>query len=86
MAWLREVIISEWVGRRGKTVVVSTHHLEDARKISDRWVVLAEGRVRFSGSLADAQGRDPGFNLERFFHQLTEPGFAPSAAALPHAL
>lgn len=81
-ARLREVILSEWVAKRGKTVVVSTHHLEDAQKISDRWVVLTEGRVRFSGSLGEARRRDAGFNLERFFHDLTEPG-AESPLVMP---
>lgn len=73
-ARLRGVILDRWVGERGKTVIVSTHHLEDAEKISDRWVVLAEGRVRFSGSVAAARAADPHFHLDRFFHQLTEPG------------
>lgn len=72
-ARLRGVIRDRWVGERGKTVIVSTHHLEDAEKISDRWVVLAEGRVRFAGSVAAARAADPHFHLDRFFHQLTEP-------------
>jgi len=71
---LREVIRGEWCGRRKKTVLVSTHHLEDARKISDRWVVLAEGRVEFEGSIAAALAKNPSFNLEEFFHRLTEGG------------
>ena len=70
---LRAVIQDEWVARRKKTVLVSTHHLEDAQKISDQWVVLAEGRVRFSGSLAAARAKEPHLDLEKFFHELTEP-------------
>jgi ABC-type multidrug transport system ATPase subunit len=69
-ARLRSVIRDEWVGRRGKTVLVSTHHLEDAQKISDRWLVIAEGQIRFSGSLSDAQAAEP--DLEKLFHRWTE--------------
>ncbi len=72
-ARLRGVIRDRWVGEQGKTVIVSTHHLEDAEKISDRWVVLAEGRVTFAGSIAAARAADPAFHLERFFHRMTEP-------------
>jgi ABC-type multidrug transport system ATPase subunit len=72
-ARLRVVIRDRWVGEQGKTVIVSTHHLEDAEKISDRWVVLAEGKVRFVGSVAAARAADPRFHIERFFHQMTEP-------------
>ncbi|MBL0058133.1 MAG: ABC transporter ATP-binding protein [Elusimicrobia bacterium] len=69
---LRDVIREEWVKNRKKTVVVSTHHLEDAQKISDRWVVLGDGRVRFSGSLSEARAKEPHLDLEKFFHSLTE--------------
>lgn len=66
---LREVIRDEWCARRKKTVLVSTHHLEDARKISDRWVVLGAGRVQFEGSVAGALGSQ---DLDQFFNGLTE--------------
>lgn len=73
---LRSVIRDEWVGNRKKTVLVSTHHLEDAQKISDRWVVLAGGCVRFSGSLSDARAKGASTDLEKFFHSLTESSHA----------
>lgn len=69
---LRTVIREEWVGQRKKTVLVSTHHLEDAQKISDQWVVLAGGRVRFSGSLSQARAKEAHLDLEKFFHTITE--------------
>jgi ABC-type multidrug transport system ATPase subunit len=68
----RDVLTGEWAGRRGKTILVSTHHLEDAQKMSDRWVVLSQGRVRFAGSLNDERRRNPDFDVERFFQGLTE--------------
>lgn len=76
---LREVIRDEWCGRRKKTVLISTHHLDDARKISDHWVVLGDGRVRFEGSIAAALEKTPSFDLETFFHRLTEsPAASPA--------
>ena len=69
---LRTVIREEWVGKRKKTVLVSTHHLEDAQKISDQWVVLAGGRVRLSGSLSQARAKEAHLDLEKFFHTITE--------------
>ena len=78
---LREVIRDEWCGKRKKTVLISTHHLDDARKISDQWVVLGDGRVRFEGSVAAALEKTPAFDLETFFHRLTDgPGASPSDA------
>lgn len=72
-ARLRTVIQDEWGTNRKKTVLVSTHHLEDAQKISDQWVVLADGQVRFSGSVAQARAKAGHADLETFFHFLTEP-------------
>ena len=37
----------------GKTVLVSTHVLRDVQAICDRVIVLADGRVRLEGPLAD---------------------------------
>lgn len=69
---LRDLIREEWSVRRKKTVLVSTHHLEDARKLSDHWIVLSDGRVRFEGSIASALEKHPSFPLEAFFERLTE--------------
>ena len=71
-ARLRTVIQDEWGTNRKKTVLVSTHHLEDAQKISDQWVVLADGQVRFAGSVAQARAKAGHADLETFFHFLTE--------------
>ncbi len=74
---LRELMTQEWGKRRGKTILVSTHHLEDARKTSDRWVVLREGQVRFQGSV-DAALREGGLSVDAFFQGLMG---MPAAAA-----
>jgi ABC-2 type transport system ATP-binding protein len=39
--------------RHGKTVFVSTHVLPDVQAICDRVIVIARGRVRLSGTIAD---------------------------------
>lgn len=67
-ARLRTVIQEEWMTNRKKTVVVSTHHLEDAQKISDHWVVLADGQIRFAGSVTEARAKAAHADLEAFFH------------------
>lgn len=71
-ARLRDVLRDEWNGRRKKTLLISTHHLEDALKISDHWVVLAGGRVRFAGAVSAVKEQDPRFNVETFFNRLTD--------------
>ncbi|BCW89735.1 Vitamin B12 import ATP-binding protein BtuD [Alphaproteobacteria bacterium SO-S41] len=38
---------------RGATVLLTTHHLEEAEALADRVVVIDKGRVRASGSVAD---------------------------------
>jgi len=49
----------------GKTVLVSTHVLPDVQSICDRVVVLARGRVRLSGSIADlSRPASPAHRLE----------------------
>jgi ABC-type multidrug transport system ATPase subunit len=75
-AQLRRLLAEDWGASGRKTIVISTHHLEDALKISDRWVVLSEGRVRFDGSLAAARAGRPDFSVEAFFQGLTAPSHA----------
>lgn len=67
-ATLRTLIREEWSGKEGRTVLVSTHHLDEARKLSRQWVVLSAGRVRFAGEIPDA---GPGFDAEEFFRRTT---------------
>jgi ABC-type uncharacterized transport system, ATPase component len=39
----------------GKTILFSTHTMEHAERLCDRLVILAKGRKRFEGTLAEAQ-------------------------------
>jgi ABC-type multidrug transport system ATPase subunit len=61
------------VARRGRTLVLAIHQLIDAERVCDRFVLLADGRVRGSGTLADlrAQTGMPAGGLEDVFLALT---------------
>jgi ABC-2 type transport system ATP-binding protein len=67
MGVLREVAAS------GRTLVLAIHQLGDAARVCDRFVLLAEGRVRGAGTLAElrAQTGNPAAGLEDIFLALT---------------
>ena len=67
MGVLREVAAS------GRTLVLAIHQLGDAARVCDRFVLLAEGRVRGAGTLAElrAQTASPAAGLEDIFLALT---------------
>ncbi|MBI4397251.1 MAG: ABC transporter ATP-binding protein [Elusimicrobia bacterium] len=70
---LRSLMREEWANRKKKIVLISTHQLEEAQKISDFWIVLSEGTVRFQGSLRKEKEADPHFSVEDFFQRLVAP-------------
>jgi ABC-2 type transport system ATP-binding protein len=61
------------VARNGRTLVLAIHQLRDAARVCDRFVLLAEGRVRGMGTLAQlrAQAGTPASDLEDVFLALT---------------
>jgi len=67
MSVLREV------AGTGRTLVLAIHQLRDAARVCDRFVLLAEGRVRGVGTLAQlqAQAGKPAADLEDIFLALT---------------
>jgi ABC-2 type transport system ATP-binding protein len=58
---------------KGRTLVLAIHQLMDAERICDRFILLADGRVRGMGTLNDlrAQIGNPNGNLEDIFLALT---------------
>ncbi len=62
---------------RTKTVLVSTHILQEVQPVADRVLFLHEGRLVFDGSpqelIRDGQG------IEEQFHRLTRAGRSPAA-------
>ena len=70
----REVMgVVREVARNGRTLVLAIHQLIDAERVCDRFVLLADGRVRGLGTLADlrAQTGMPAGGLEDVFLALT---------------
>lgn len=49
---LWQFIQGELVARQGKTILLATHNLQEARNLCDRVAVLHRGRVRACGSVA----------------------------------
>jgi len=47
------------LGKRGATVVFSTHVMQHAERLCDRVVLLAKGRKAFDGSVAEARAAAP---------------------------
>src|SRR5215211_2192861 len=70
----REVMgLLRQVAANGRTLVLAIHQLADAERICDRFVLLADGRVRGIGTLADlrTQTAMPAAGLEEVFLALT---------------
>ncbi len=44
---------------QGKSIIFSTHVMEHAERLCDRFLILAKGRKRFEGTLEEARGRFP---------------------------
>jgi ABC-type multidrug transport system ATPase subunit len=57
----------------GRTLVLAVHQLADAARVCDRFVLLAEGRIRGAGTLAElrAQSGNPSAGLEDIFLAIT---------------
>ena len=54
----------------GRTIVYTSHYMEEVQAICDRVAILDEGRVLVEGTLAELLRKGPG-NLEQLFMQLT---------------
>ncbi len=56
---------------RGKTIFYSSHIMEVVEKISDRIVLLNDGKVAANGTFAEINAEAQGGSLESLFSQLT---------------
>jgi ABC-2 type transport system ATP-binding protein len=52
--------------RLGKTVLLTTHYMEEAQKLADRIVVIAQGRIVAEGTPDTIGGRDHAATVVRF--------------------
>src|SRR5262245_2899670 len=61
------------VAAEGRTLLLAIHQLADAQRVCDRFVLLADGRVRGVGTLAELRARADraGASLEDIFLALT---------------
>ena len=61
------------VAGRGRSLVLAIHQLTDAERVCDRFVLLADGRVRGIGTLNElrAQTKKASATLEDVFLALT---------------
>ncbi|EHI70808.1 ABC transporter ATP-binding protein [Streptococcus ictaluri] len=59
---------------KGKSILMSTHVLDSAEKMCDRFVILHQGQVRAQGTLADLQETfgDPSASLNDIYLALTK--------------
>ena len=62
---------------RTKTILISTHILQEVEAVADRVLLIHNGRLRFDGSPADL--RQDG-SIEQKFYELTDFGRGPGAA------
>jgi ABC-2 type transport system ATP-binding protein len=67
MAWLRTLLRD--LARQGHTVLISSHVLAEIAQLADRVLVIAGGRLRFDGPLADLAGDS---TVEAAFLRLTD--------------
>jgi ABC-2 type transport system ATP-binding protein len=65
----------------GKTILLTTHYMEEAERLADRIAVMAAGRIVAEGTAATLGGRDAGASVVSFS---LPPGV--SAADLPPAV
>jgi ABC-2 type transport system ATP-binding protein len=59
------------VASNGRTLVLAIHQLIDAERVCDRFVLLADGRLRGVGTLDELRARTGKAGLEDVFLALT---------------
>ncbi|MFX0093712.1 MAG: ABC transporter ATP-binding protein [Candidatus Hodarchaeota archaeon] len=52
---LREFIKEKLVKEQGKTIFLATHNMQEAEKLSDRLMIIDQGKIRAQGELKDFQ-------------------------------
>ena len=57
---------------KGRTFIITSHVMAELQELADNLIFISEGRVRFSGSVADAMGVTRQSSLERAVAELME--------------
>jgi ABC-2 type transport system ATP-binding protein len=66
---VKEIIAEQ--AARGRTILYCSHLLDVVERICSRILILAKGRIRIDGSLAEIRAGYPGRTLEQIFQELT---------------
>ena len=64
----------EHLRAEGKAVILTTHQLDEAERLCDRFGLLHKGRLVLSGTLADLQAQTGCKTLVEMFIRLVQPG------------
>jgi ABC-2 type transport system ATP-binding protein/sodium transport system ATP-binding protein len=73
---LASQIVTEYIGilrSQGKAVIISTHHLDEAQRLCDRFGLLHRGRIVLEGTLDELRARTGAHSLVEMFLQLADP-------------
>ena len=76
---LASQIVTEYIAilrDQGKAVIISTHHLDEAQRLCDRFGLLHQGRIVLEGTLAQLQDRTGVNSLVEIFLQLARTRIA----------
>lgn len=52
------------IGARGQTVIMSSHHLQEVTQTCDYLIILKQGRVHYSGAMAEALSLRPHVTIQ----------------------
>lgn len=66
---IRELLKEQ--ANQNKTIVISTHILEEVEAICNKVVLIAEGRIKFSGTKEEFRNISPSGRLDEVFRTLT---------------
>jgi ABC-2 type transport system ATP-binding protein/sodium transport system ATP-binding protein len=69
-------VVVDYIGRlrnQGIAVIVTTHRLDEAERLCDRFGLMHEGRLLHEGTLGDLRGTTGCQNLVDMFRQLLQP-------------
>lgn len=68
---------------QGIAVIVSTHRLDEAQRLCDRFGLLFQGRMAMEGDLAELQKASGKQTLVEMFYDLMEAADQPTQASIP---
>lgn len=62
----------DWLRTEDKAVIVSTHRLDEAERLCDRFGLLHRGRIKYAGTMADLQDQTGQAHLADMFFRLLD--------------